>query len=128
MNNVTVRKGYVSSDHFPVVASMSFRFFEHDSTEPYRDRIVNWKRASVKMLEAYSQLNEKVCCLSLANYQRGTIDGPTLYNELVSNLQNAATTCLPKYKSGENRQSDDIPMWKEKMQTVQHNVNYWLST
>ena len=61
VNNVIIQKEHMSSDHFPVVASVNLRLFKRDLPEPCRDRAINWKRASDKALAAYSQLSGKLC-------------------------------------------------------------------
>ena len=72
-------------------------------------------------------MSEEKCHSSLRDFKRGIINGPTLYTRTITNLQEAASTCIPKRKQGAERRRHNIPQWRERIASYRHNVNYWLS-
>ena len=61
----------------------------------------------------------------LYDFDAGKIDGPTLYNKTIENLELAAFTCIPKSKPKEAR-THDVPHWRERMSKFKSEVDYWL--
>lgn len=124
---VNIRMLHENSDHFPVISNMCFDIYSEQIRDSPTVKSLNWGKVSPKSVEAYSRLAEKLCKTSLCRFYDGEIDGPSLYNETVSNLRNAASACIPKYKNYENRNTHNIPLWRERMSLVKHNVDTLLS-
>ena len=128
VEKVEVNMKFVSSDHFPLVAEVSLQKIASKPPEALSPPRLNWKKASVRALDSYNNLANKLCANSLVKFYTGTIDGPVLYTETVNNLATAAEKCIPKFKKNENRPNHNIPMWRERMSTFQANVDFWLQS
>ena len=125
ISNVCVNHSFHNSDHFPI--SMHVTVEGRDHSIPSTTKVqLDWKRSSEKAI-LYQRLSEKKCHSSLRDFRRSSIDGPTLYTRTITNLQEAASTCIPKRKQGAERRRHNIPQWRERIANYRHNVNYWLS-
>ncbi len=125
-SSVVIEKSFLASDHFPVVAKVSLNAIDDTPTIEERVRRLNWRGASEKALQSYSRLCDKYCSKSLRKFQNGDIDAHQLYSETVSNMQEAALCCIPKFRAG-NRRTHNVPLWRERMSHFQDNVNRWLT-
>ena len=124
IKQLLVKPEFLNSDHFPIMATLNVLI--DNCTEPLPcKRTVNWAKASQKALESYSRLAEKECHKTLTKFKNNEINFTELYNELVSNIEYAAVTCIPKFKSTGSPHSHNIPMWRESMAPLKNDVEYW---
>lgn len=125
-SSVSVLQSYYESDHFPVQANLKLR---HEVTDDFSKSkpYLSWDKASEKALLSYSNLCEKTCSKSLNKFNRGEIDGPELYKEVVKNISTAASTCIPKVDPSKQPKRHSIPLWRERMSSYQTDVDYWVS-
>ena len=86
-----------------------------------------WKGASKQAIRAYANLCDKLCRIDLQKFRNGDLNGQQLYERLVSNLESAASTCIPKQKDTGSK-SHNVPLWRQRMSTHQTAVDYWLQT
>ena len=125
MNVSILNKTTFSSDHFPVVAEIQLSV--SPATEPSANKIkLNWKKASTKALESYSRLCDKKCSKVLKMFNRQEINAQELYRKTVVAMDESAKICIPKFKNAQ-RKRHDIPLWRQRMATFRHNVEYWLN-
>ena len=124
LNSCSVLKSYSNSDHFPVIAKVSLNIEKY--LAPLKRKYLSWEKASEKALFAFSKLSEKLCSKSLSKFKNNEIDGTELYKQLVSNITIAAETCVPKIDPNKTPRTHNVPMWKERMASFKHEVDYWL--
>ena len=124
IENISIDKQYQSSDHYPVMGKLLLPVTPpttHADTKTY----ILWEKASQNALKSYSQLVNKRCTKTLHNFIEQKINGPELYDELVNNLEEAATACIPKSKL-HTASKHCIPLWKERMSIYRHKVDILL--
>ena len=85
-----------------------------------------WNKASEKAIQAYSQLANKKCKISLQKFKKGEIDASRLYDETVHNLEDAATTCIPKHNPSPTKRHN-VPLWRERIAIYRNHVDYWIN-
>ena len=124
IEDVAIRYSFLNSDHFPVTSIINVDFGNVPNVVSSKVSL-NWKTASEKALFSYSCLSQKKCSKSLKKYKSEEIDGIGLYQELVSNLDEAACLCIPKYKLSNTTKRHNMPMWQEYMPSFKHEVDYW---
>ena len=124
VENVKILKEHLSSDHFPIVASIRANISQ--TVAHKKNPYINWNKASKKSIESYSRLCNKKCKVSLEKYNNGEINGVELYGDLINNLEVSAQTCLPKTDPNKTPRRHNIPMWRERMSSFKHEVDYWL--
>lgn len=119
-----VLMSYCNSDHFPVTSTVSLEV--EKLVNPPKKKYICWEKASDSALSSFSRLSNKMCQKSLSKYRDDEINGVILYNELVDNMRTAAETCIPKVDPNKTPRRHNIPMWRERIASYKHDVDYWL--
>lgn len=127
ISNIHVERSFLNSDHFPIVCEMRTPVTLPPVDKRSVNKRLNWKGASKQALEAYAKLCNKTCKSDLQKFRSGKLNGQQLYEKLVSNLESAANTCIPKTKE-HGVKSHNIPFWRQRMSAHQTTVDYWLQT
>ena len=123
VQNVRVCYEYMNSDHNALITTITLAQ-QQTHGETHEIKALSWANATPAALLSYSRLCEKLCSKSLREYKEDHTDGPKLYDDLVSNIEKAATTCIPKSRKVPHKKHN-IPMWRERMENVKSDVEYW---
>lgn len=127
VSKVFVHNSFSNSDHFPLVCELQLHESRSSVSTSSPKKRLNWKGASNKAISAYANLCSRTCKTDLEKFRNGELNGEQFYERLISNLESAADTCIPKQKS-KNAKSHNIPFWRQRMSTYQTTVDYWLQT
>ena len=123
IKNVKILKQYYNSDHFPVYCNIFYKKQVSYNNQNVEKPTLAWDNASDSALFSYSRLTEKKCNKLLREFMSGSLSGVQLYNETVKSLNEAATTCIPKYKT---KNTHNVPQWRERMASFKQDVDYWV--
>lgn len=122
--DVSVLIEHHNSDHHPVVGTFKIPTDALSDTSANPTRL-NWKNATEAAIQSYSNLASKLCEPLNNAFENGSLNGVELYKSLVSSLDFAARTCIPKYKKN-TRPQHNIPLWRERIGSFKNEVDYWL--